>query len=46
MDLPPDLSEQARRAVMVSLVETDRYGHDRTRHGAVVWAELDHRSST
>lgn len=45
VDLPPDLSEQARRAVLVSLIGTDRYGHDRTRHGAVVWAELDHRSS-
>ncbi|MFI9722468.1 hypothetical protein ACIHFE_22885 [Streptomyces sp. NPDC052396] len=43
IDIPPTLSEPARRTVLAGLVNADRYGHDFTGRGAVVWAELDLR---
>ncbi|MEV4434381.1 hypothetical protein [Streptomyces sp. NPDC049585] len=46
VELPTDLGEQARRTVLMTLSNADRYGHDRTRDGAVVWAELDRGRDT
>ncbi|MBT2384023.1 hypothetical protein [Streptomyces sp. ISL-11] len=43
VDLPPGLSDQARRTVLAACAGADRFGHDCTRQGAVVWAELDQR---
>ncbi|MEV5507271.1 hypothetical protein [Streptomyces orinoci] len=46
VDLPSALSDPARRIVLAGLAAADRYGHDFTGHGAVVWAEPDLRRAT
>ncbi|MFI0238244.1 hypothetical protein [Streptomyces sp. NPDC016845] len=38
--LPPRLTEQSRRLLMLALAEADRYGHDVTARGAHIWAEI------
>ncbi|MGK5640078.1 hypothetical protein ACSNOK_17425 [Streptomyces sp. URMC 126] len=43
VNLPRELSDAARRIVVAALAEADRYGHDHTSAGAVVWAEVEQR---
>jgi hypothetical protein len=40
-DLPEDLALITRTAVLTALARANRFGHDRIRDGAVVWAEVD-----
>ncbi|MEU3220369.1 hypothetical protein [Streptomyces sp. NPDC006971] len=39
-DLPADPSPVTRSAILRALGTADRYGHDRTGNGDVVWAEI------
>lgn len=39
-DLPPQLTDPAHRAVLVSLAEADSYGHSRAAGREYVWAEI------
>ncbi|MFF3816155.1 hypothetical protein ACFYYD_05975 [Streptomyces bluensis] len=39
--LPARLSEARRRSLLVTLADADRYGHDVTADGAVIWGEID-----
>ncbi|QFQ98926.1 hypothetical protein F9278_25345 [Streptomyces phaeolivaceus] len=38
VDLPRELSETARRAVLVAIADADSYGHRRTGEGDCLWA--------
>ena len=40
VDLPADLSAVTRSAILRTLSAADRYGHDRTENGDIVWAEI------
>ncbi|WP_371578558.1 hypothetical protein [Streptomyces sp. NBC_01314] len=38
VDLPRDLSETKRRAVLAAIADADAYGHGRTGEGDCLWA--------
>jgi hypothetical protein len=40
-DLPDELSNAPRKAILTALATADRYGHTRTAENDTVWAELD-----
>ncbi|MFF3454788.1 hypothetical protein ACFYXH_10720 [Streptomyces sp. NPDC002730] len=39
--LPEHLTHAGRRSVLAALAGADRFGHDLTSSGGVVWAEVD-----
>ncbi len=39
--LPARLTEACCHSLLVALADADRYGHDVTAHGAVIWGEID-----
>ncbi|MGW6743335.1 hypothetical protein ACWGDX_21900 [Streptomyces sp. NPDC055025] len=45
-DLPADLRDSTRTAILSALTMADRYGHDRSTDRDVVWAELDRAETT
>ncbi|MEV7143630.1 hypothetical protein [Streptomyces tauricus] len=44
--LPARLGDARRRALLMALADADRYGHDMTARGGVVWAEIDVTTTT
>lgn len=40
--LPSRLADARCRSLLAALADADRYGHDVTERGAVIWAEIDH----
>lgn len=44
--LPERLTETRCRLLLAALADADRYGHDVTAWGAVLWAEVDSAGAT
>lgn len=44
-DIPDELKPTTRSAILHALSLADRYGHQRSAGGEVVWAELDDRGT-
>ncbi|MEU0786696.1 hypothetical protein ABZ341_34650 [Streptomyces sp. NPDC006173] len=44
-DLPPDLTEENRKATLAAISAADSFGHERTGHGDLVWAHVNHESA-
>jgi hypothetical protein len=43
-DLPQDLKEIGRKAVLAAIVDADAYGHERTGEGDYVWALISNET--
>ena len=44
VDLPRELSDVARRAVLAAIADADAYGHRRTGESDCLWALVIHRA--
>ncbi len=45
-DLPDEPTNSARDGILAAVTQADRYGHDRTGSGGIVWMELDQRKTS